>query len=126
MLTARQDLLHNVDWLEEVTRRLSEAFKNGKSFYSVNMRSPLVTRAVGLGHGFTPDTDCNFSGKRREDIGIENGVNWRRQSSMNPSESIIPSFDAFGQTYLTDQCVKSYANLDTGRRKPCACIPYQH
>lgn len=45
ILTARKDLQHNVDWIEEVIRRFSEAWVKGQSFYSVNMRKPLVIRA---------------------------------------------------------------------------------
>lgn len=48
ILTARKDLQHNVDWIEEVIRRFSEAFANKQSFYSVNMRRPLCIRAVSI------------------------------------------------------------------------------
>ncbi|KAG8782439.1 putative PHD type zinc finger protein with BAH domain-containing protein [Serendipita sp. 397] len=49
VLTARRDLLHNVDWLEEVVRRFSEAWLKKQSIYSVNMRKPLCVRAFSDG-----------------------------------------------------------------------------
>ncbi|PVG02078.1 hypothetical protein CPB86DRAFT_780999 [Serendipita vermifera] len=44
ILTPRMDLQQNVDWIEEVIRRFSEAWVNKQSFYSVNMRKPLCVR----------------------------------------------------------------------------------
>ncbi|KAG8835592.1 putative PHD type zinc finger protein with BAH domain-containing protein [Serendipita sp. 399] len=49
VLTARTDLLVNVDWLEEVVRRFSEAWLKKQSVYSVNMRKPLCVRAFSDG-----------------------------------------------------------------------------
>ncbi|CAG7847903.1 Lid2 complex component snt2 Short=Lid2C component snt2 [Serendipita indica DSM 11827] len=45
ILTARSDLQCDIDWLEEVVRRFTDAWLNKQSVYSVNMRKPMVIRA---------------------------------------------------------------------------------
>ena len=46
MLTRNETLRSSVDWLTEVTFRLTEAWINKAEFASVSMRSPMRLRKV--------------------------------------------------------------------------------
>jgi len=85
ILTARKDLQHNVDWIEEVIRRFSEAWLNKQSFYSVNMRKPLCVRAVSVlhaAHFFDLTGRSSRMGKSRDTV-TETGARLKRPCSTS-------------------------------------------
>jgi hypothetical protein len=92
MLTARSDLQHNVDWIEEVIRRFSVAWENKNSFYSVNMRSPMTTRAVR--HADYPITrpEDAHSGRRKQGTETRSGARLKKLSSTSQCGSITRNF----------------------------------
>ena len=47
MLTRNETLRSSVDWLTEVTFRLTDAWLNKREFSTVSMRSPMRLRKVG-------------------------------------------------------------------------------
>jgi hypothetical protein len=92
MLTARSDLQHNVDWIEEVIRRFSVAWENKNSFYSVNMRSPMTTRAVCHAYSSITCPDDVDSGRKKQGTEIRSGARLKKLSSTSLCESITRNF----------------------------------